>query len=1069
METQDTFTYEAEILPEIEIRELVSFDELVATMPSFVAFTEDEILHHLTQLVEDKHKASVFQTIYDAIRNHVATHPEHVVPILTTRVAEVTDEALQKQLLPALERTNRAPNYQSQMDEIYKITYPLEKTAGSYVPIVPVTVGLEGDVKKRFVLLPKDQIPQRLHGIAYRIQYVTSASYIHERANVHSIPPFPTTEDIIEGKTVDEAEIPFQGVCDLLTDILDTHGLRVHFSRFGYDFDALTEDQITVLVAKLATLSVDKEVAENVATNPADDQAPFTSITRKNMWDAYAQASERPIEMEKYMAAWQSLTTSMQLSTPAVDVPSDVLAIVEGLGENKFTLDDVIANLRYKRSLAEFTTLRSFLDNVQATSQNDIQAMLEQERSRWAMIYDSYVDRVNREFVETYKDMAEIKEGRDEATYIGDVENVLFEEQANQIIEAVDIDTDEDDAVDGSSLVADVDGISIYLTGLSAGCREVLEIVLPKIVKLKNLSGLPLDIEALVAYISSNVVRISRAEYIHASVPTLAVHQRNQLLSMDMERALHMTTFMTPTYIIPPLKEALQTSWKALETDAKNVFFIALAWWVLDIQQKALARDLAFDTMQGFLPCIRKFSPWGPPISSDKGEGVLEYIVCIAKESQLWSFSTEELKLQIMKLWDGDERVDSMKVKYKELGKHVMTMNERAKAANLSLAEAIANKQKQRYLSEYVKAYMLLPGLLASHQPKVNYGCCLQKIGENFRADSDWRDILKRVRDIKDAYAKKRMTMADMPSYMLYTRPVTLMETSDVTNTVTSLALDVPTLFSIEEWLDQWSSLNLSFITPDMVAAAYTDINKTVTLSQKFLDMASTTASTRIPQMHEFLQEKASWSNFDQMLNVILATLHREKATYADDAVERQALDTSITEMIRVKHHMQKLKGVFGDVEYTFVRPLYAYVISRAVCLPSVPEASKTKRLVLTGTYNTNFLTKTVKASLDALKQFMSVKKMPTLEEQKDFITNVREQQKVEVLDILDNKSVDDRHLLLEAKKLGLVKLTQAPTGTSFEEEEKKRQEMEDQEALDEFKYKGVDQDQNDVDNLDDE
>lgn len=1068
METQDTFTYEAEVLPEIEIRELVSFDELVQSMPSFVAFTEDEMLHFMAQLVEDKHKANVFHNLYYAIRNPVKTEPNHIVPVLSTKVVEITDDMLHNEILPELERTNQAPTYRSQMDEILKIMYPLENIRGDYIPIIPVTVGLEQDVKKRFVLLPKDNVPQQLYGIAYRIPSVTSESYIHERANIHTIPPFPTSEDIIQGGKVNESTIPFENVCELISGLTDTHSLRVHFSKYGYDFDTLTDDHMTTLINKLQSFANEADEQDGEIEGK-DDNGVLAVKSRQSMWDAYIQASERPVEIEKYMVAWQSLTQAMQLAAPAVEVPYDVLAIVQGLSENKFTLDDVIENLRYKRTLSEFTTLRSFLENLQETSQNDIAAMLDAERTRWSMIYEPYVDRVNREFVESYKDMAEIKEGRRDDEYIGDVDNVLFEEQANQVIDyQEDVDIDDDTEVNEAAMVGMNDELaSISLSSVSAGCKEVLELVLPKMFKLQSLSGLPLDMQALVSYVGSNIVRISRAEYIQAAVPSLAVHIRNQLLTMDLERALHMTSFLTPTYIIPPLKEAIQTAWKSLESDVKNVFLLAMAWWVIEIQQKALSRELTFDTMRGFLPCIRKFSPWGPPLSADKGEGVLEYLACIAKESQIWSFSTEELKVQIIKLWDGDARIEDMKVKYKELGKHAISMNERAKAANLSLAEVIENKQKSRYLPEYVKAYMLLPGLLASHQPKVNNGCCLQKIGENFRADSDWRGILKRVGNVKDAFAKKRMTMVEMPSYMLYSQTHAPTEVpEDFVNVTKTIVVDTPSQFSLEKWLDEWAEMNVSFITPDMVKAAYTDVNKAITLYQKFLDMAATTTTTRIPQILDFLKERASWTHYDQMMNVILTSFQREKVTHADDSAERGLLETCIGELIRVKQHMQHLKGIFGDVEYTFVQPMYAYIIARAVCLPAIPESSNTKRLVLTGgTYNANFLTKTVKSSLDALKQFVVMKKMPTLEEQKEFITNAREQQKVEVLDILDNKTVDDRQLLLDAKKLGLVKLTQTPTGTTLEEEEKKRQEMEEQEAINEFRYQGADYD-NDADDL---
>lgn len=1065
----DNFTYEAEVLPEIEIRELVSFEELVAALPSFVAFSEDEVLHLMSQLVEDKHKGRVFQQVYNAVIKKRRPSQEHIVPVLAASVEEVTDEKL-TEIIREFEEANEAPNYLSQMDQIAKIMYPLEKLHGTYRPVIPVTVGLAQDTKKRFVLLPKDIVAQELYGIAFRPITTTNQSYLHEKSNTHQIPPFPNTDDIQVGQSIDEAVIDFQRVCDEISTLYDAHSLRVHLSRFGYNFDMLNEQQLQLLISKLKTLIDDDNVGNDKSDLDADSKASMfakPTISRHDMWETFSQALERPIDKDKYFTAWQSIASMMQLAAPAVDIPYDAVEIANGLKDNKFTMEDVIAMLKYERSLAQYKLMKNFLDGIQATSIEDIGPLLDKHRNQWSRIFAAYVDRVNQEFVETYRDMTEVKEGRQEDGYIGDADTYVFEEQANIPLNMNDDDVDEMDDVDVEN-----DGVipnkTYDLSSVSSGCKEVLEHVLPKLMKVKESSGLPLDINALISYISSNVVRISRSDYLQAAVPQLAVDKRNQLLSMDMERALHITQFITPSSIIPPLKEAIITSWKSYESDARSVFILATGWWVLDIQQKALARELTFDTMRGFLPCIRKFSPWGPPLQADKGEGVLEYITCVAKETNVWHHSSEELKQSVMRIWEGDARIDDMKALYKELGKNVASMNERAKAANLSLAEAIENKQKQRYLPEYVKAYMLLPGLLASYQNKVAYGCCLQKIGQSFRADSDWRGVLKRVGNVKDAFAKKRMTMVEMPPYMHYSVANVQDEVHELNNTTSTLSLDPLQQFSFQEWMNQWSTLDLSFITPDMVQMAYSDINKANGLTEKFIQMAAITAGTK-SSFYDFLQAQASWTHFDQALNIIITTLHRESKAY-DDGVEKDALKNGINDLKTAKKHMQNLKGIFQDVEFSLIKPLYAHILSRAICLPAVPESTSTKRLVLTGaTYNTNFLTKTVKATLDELRSFASAKNMPSIDEHKEFITNVREQQKVEVLEVLDKKNIDDRQLLLDAKKLGLVQLVQKPTGRP-EDDDDQNAVVDDEEAgLDEYRYNGQNQDENDMEGLNDE
>jgi len=53
--------YEDEELPEIEIRELVSAEQIAEENPSFSIFSEKEVFAHLRQLFKDDQKAVGFR------------------------------------------------------------------------------------------------------------------------------------------------------------------------------------------------------------------------------------------------------------------------------------------------------------------------------------------------------------------------------------------------------------------------------------------------------------------------------------------------------------------------------------------------------------------------------------------------------------------------------------------------------------------------------------------------------------------------------------------------------------------------------------------------------------------------------------------------------------------------------------------------------------------------------------------------------------------------------------------------------------------------------------------------
>lgn len=1067
----DAFTYETEVLPEIEIRELVSFEELLESMPSFVAFSQDEVFQHMSQLLQDKQRAAAFQDLFNRVRGSNMgkdVHAANVVPILKTQVSETGDEQT-IDLVNALEKTNQAPNYQSQMEEMLKIMYPLENVPGPYItPIIPVTVGLENGTSKRFILLPSDKVSHDLYGAAYRRPNATPSSLLHERVNnTHEIAPFPSLDDVQEGKMPDELHVDFQDICNKLNTVVDVNTLNVYLESYGYSIDSLNEEECAVLVQRLQQLAVTNEEEQETSKISRDEPSRNALIPRKQLWEQFDTLLSAPLTIDKFRILWEGLAYSTQLVQPAVEVPINAIDIAKGLIENKFTLDEVIDNFKYKRRLSEYEQLRSALERFQAVSIEDSTALVEELKEKWQHIFKDYVDRAPKQFVTLYRDLAEIKEGRNDASYLGDVREYVFEEQANQTF--ANADMPDDDEEEDVSEVIESKKPEYDLKDATAGVREVLEVVLPKMDRLKISSGLPLNMDALVGSLTASITRMSRLEYLSQSIPTLSLQVKNQIVLMDMERALHMASFITPTELSAPLKEAIKHAWAALEEDIKSVFVEALAWWVLDLQEKAINRELIFDVTRGMMSCIRKWSPWGPPLQSDKGEGVLDYITCCAKEtSDVWPWASDDLKRLVLDTVNENPKVEGMKARFKELGKAVLTMSEKAKAANISLGEVIENKQKNRYLPEYVKTYMLLPGLLAGHQPKMALGCCLQKLDENFEADSDWKGILKRLRDVKNAFSKKRSTMVEMPAYATFIPEDVPQEGSDINELTSSIHLNVGDMFKIDQWIKSWDEMNVSFVTRSMVEHVYSDANKALTQADKFIQFAINTSG--IKQKHgsfiTFLKESASWTQLNQTLNVISLCLQQQALTYNETSTERQVLHGAQSELVKVKRYMQKLTGILDEVEFALMKPLFIYVISRALCLPAYPETSTNQRLVLQTAVSSGFLSKTIKTVIEALRQMMNSSKMPTFEDQKQFITNMREKQKIEILDLLDKKTVDDRQILLDAKKLGIISLLQKPTDIDDTIEVTD----EDVEQVGEAEFIARDQngDQLDLDNLDD-
>lgn len=1071
----DEQLYESELLPEIEIREIMSLEELMTMDTSFVAFSENEILQYMSQLVEDTHRGKVFHRLFQQLRS-LPEHPstQYVIPILDTEVANHEDN--QYEILQAIVDTNNAPNYISQLNEIYKLTYPLSISLDAPPPhlpssVTPITVGIEGNLSKTYVLLPRDiaYAKQSVIGSAYRIPLTTQSSYLHERANAPEMQRLET--EIVLGKMPHEMIPDFNVIVDRIDSITDLHTLRVYLERFGYDIDRLSQPKMETLIAKLRTLPIDSETEDKKSNSRSRASPPSLALTsRASMWKMFEDMLQHRLDADKFLAMWEMLPSTTQLVAPAIEVPKDIAEIALGVADGKFTLDDVVASLKYQHDLAEYQQVRKLLEDFQSFNAEEAQTNLATMMEKWNIVFAPYTDRMPESFLTEFQELAEIKAGADTSTYLGDPQRVYHDEEHDTIAAVADTDDDPDAYAEVNAEVATrIDPLPIPLHSMSEGAREILQAVLPKIQRIQRASGVPCNFQALVNSLVSKIVRVSRKEYIDANVMGLSMQVRDQIIHMDFDTAIHTASMILPTELSAQLQDVVKMAWNVWEEDTITIFYESFAWWILDIQENALDRTLMFDVTQGSFACLPKWSPWGPPLQADKGEGVLEYLVCVAHDLQIITSSTDAMKRKLLEIIEAEPRTATLKSRFREIGKDVPIMTDRAKAANMSLAEAIENKQKSRYLPEFVKTYMLLPGLLTG-QPRLSSGCCLQKIGADFNADSDWRGVLKRLRDVKDAFAKKRMTMIEMPHLALYERPAP--SVADATTDADAfLPTPIPPIVNIqmEDWLMNWDMSTVTFVSKELLRLTLRDANQAMAQAEKFLQMAKATARLRM-DIFEFLKEKASWTHFDQIINIILLNLQQTCQKSTVGSRQHTILQLYLSEVVMVKRHFQSLHGVWDDIDVQILRPLLTHVIARAVCLPAIPETSNTNQLVMSETVATGFLSNTIKSVLEKLKKYIAVIAMPTMEEQAAFITDMREQQKVQVLSFLDEKNVDDRQLHMDMKKLGLTTFAKRPEPVaSATNEEPPPQGDADYEAEGEreFTYRGVDADNNGINDLD--
>jgi hypothetical protein len=1022
--------YEDEILPEIEIRELLTLEQMLEANPSFVAFTRNEILQHLFDLVPPSNATALTDEIYRIVTQPTSSSlRRNVIPVLRADKIRYDETELDtyEQLLNDIKR---APNYAAQQYLLNKLTYPLEHVAPleddpgfTSASGGPKLVGYGSDPINTTVLLPSDNVEQAIAGAVYVPASVTCESYLYERA---SAPVSSPPSQFIETRDINSVRPTFQNVLQNITHIPDIHVLKHTLLRFDYDFDTLTNDQLAALLNHIRTLRDIEDTTDTVATNLRT--SPF-SVNMRDFYDALKSGITMPsLDKEKYNAIYNAISASIEppqlASVP--EVPLAHGSILEGLQTNKFTLPEVAAFFKTVRNRmiidAAFATLQRYMEIDPEAIPENIETIVK----KWNRCGAKYNDRTARVFLELYKDVTEIKKGADTSMYDGNPmqqPDQIFEEMQ---YEYVDQTTNEEETIVTEESVA-VDG------NYPDGVKEVMIPIIRKMHALSRASGIPVSLSNMTSSIAPRIVRLSFEEMLQQLVPELSQETRSVIASGNYESAMRIAMGILPVPLGTKVQEIVRKMYKEYTAFLKQLFIELFSWYVLTTQEAILEKRLDFDPMtHGMLACIRSWGPYGAPLTKEKDKvGVIYYLAAVAHESAIieeYKWTADELAKAAL-AFISEHRgsaVEQLQTMYGDvLNEHQATI-QKAREANVSLNEAIQMKLKKRILPDFVRAFLYLPLIKETLH---------QKLGPEFVADSDWQDQ-KKLKAVKDQLAKKRMTKAERPPLAWMAK-----EEPDAVVVVSAQLLpprveyDQNQASSFTQWLETCKSENIYLLPPDVIASDPASITNSITRNLNAVVKTLNKRSTAPITVSELTMKH---------LDVVATSLYKTMMQYDNhDEPEYRFLERSISHIGAFKRKWATIPVTRDPIELSLIDTFTRYVVTRAACLPcdSRDANDRTGKLSLSDRVTSGFVTNTLSRTFNSLATSFQNGKMPTLEDQQAFITKMREIQKVQTLQILNNQTEEERLLMVEAKKLGLYKPTidysnVATIETEYQEEE---------------------------------
>lgn len=1037
----DDVIYENEVLPELEIEEVLTLEQMLEFQPRFVAFREQDMLAYIQQLLKSTpQRAEMFARLHkQVVIKPLSNHKESTAPHtrVTYRPLGLTRKNFEDaNFVGDMNEAKQASSYAVQQMGVDRVMFPfaLDDDVSSITLTRPT---LEHDATIMLAngsyshILANDPLQVHVEAARWDITPAnTHPDYVFD-APLPMASPQPQWIEWKEGESLELAEWILKrvrpAVKDMLraiTEPLDIHTLHRILAKYGHDLTTLSITEFEALqqhmrgVFETSTAEPDASDDTTSAIAPSKFTTQFVSLpdtlTSETTRAMMLKKDDAAVRMEQ---AYFSMLQSIPPLPPQIPLPSPA-EIAKDLQSGSVTMETIAEQLIH-------WYMRWFLDNLSRFMDRYTQTHIEMDQ------VDRYVRRLQNvggsimltstfDFINRYSDVAEVKEGNDTSMYDGTpslVPETVFEENANEeYIQNIVNDEEEDTShlyvVDNESFALPLDELA-----LSPGQKESIMHAWNHICIIQQASGLPLDAQSVLRWCKQYIQRPSRVQQIMAKVQGISemVASRivNDRLEVALERIQDLHSKEWRDALLASYKE-IQFEWLASWNETLRL--IMTRWWI-ELCWQSVQGTLHFTPLQGMVRYIHMWGAYGPPMQPDAKSGILHYLVEVAQfivsGLDARSFKEEMKNLAVERM---AKDLEDLQVAWEKLqaSGHIMNQSERARLLLENTIKALKNKQTGvDVLGGFLPGMIYLPQLLPHKRISKKaaswiQGCCAAPLDETFQADNDWRTQLSALYKIKRFLAKERWSVqarsvlngfskdtdkAHMPQESRpCSQPVTTEELEDARSASDIFGINLQD--ECWQWIPR-SHMDMLTKQPNMVEGWAKGLIEKMYPSEKNKSAAVFRALSQITSM----------SSLISFLNRI------------GKNVQETSNNAEMAELLsRMKMCLRNVPS--GKVSYALI----LYVSTITLGLPATIEQGQwsipphTTRQELSAIWNKHYHTCT---------EWNQIGVMMNANEVQSFITKVREQQKEISLQRLDVLSIEDRQILLDAKNLGLLRIVE--------------------------------------------
>ena len=1000
----DDIIYLDEEIPEINYFELVSIDEIIKNNPNFIAFSREEIYNELFNFVKTKPKTECFLKLFYEIVNK-KTNVDNFIVIADANRGNFEDLNIEE-FIADLKKYDKINDANLAFASKNKLWFPLNYDADNdklrFKAEQKTVIELSED--NNFVVFKDDETNIPIIGVYFYSPVCILDDYLNDKIMSHLYKPIKydsinTTsdnenfEDLIKSYKI---KIP---VDKIDKDNYNYSSINNLLKKYNYNLDNISQDDFKIIKDHLNILNTN-ETIEKITYNSIQIKAIELNNPRFTFFNILKELKilvDITIKSTDIINKQLKIFEKERSVVKKLDITNDLYSIVTNLDDKNY--DKVITNLRDLRKNIILDGAISKLELFNKLNKKNIINQLDELEIRFELLKYSFIDIYKLNFL-CSDDEHEIHIGTDETNYEGIPIKIG---QSNEKEDHYEYDDEKEEIDLDETQFNKYYNNQFYL--IESGFIELLKITLPYLYRMQKISGLPINYDMIVSYLFNNYRTIeSKINIIYKYFPDIEEDELNLYLKKSIK------------YILINAKDKMINAMNEYFNNFKNVIYDIIALWSISIQKDIIHETLFFNQEKLFPECEHLWDEYGAPYDMESKKGVMVYLSCIFREVYGDLYKDEYANLVPL---DDDYKKIIMSNISDKYGKELLTMAKiKAKQVKVNIGRKYYDtlydllKRKEykgdSFLKAYIDALIYMPAIKFVKIHKYLQGCCLEKIDENFTSDLYFKTDRQDLKKAKEKLTGKRVF--NMPRYKRFF----IKKSKKIINSDNFIGIHNPIKYEIissdlQEWL-----MDLKDLKDLKKPTVFTE----ELISKLLLSVFKTTENYKEQYIHYFnnkelkqLFHNYKFDNYKQISSIISKILYKY---LKNDALY------FITIINNTIDELNKLNSIITEDNIKEIDSIRRIAVIRLMSLPSSIESVVNKKFIPSIDIDKEIYQELLKEIVISIINNIKNCHMLDLTEQIDFINQIREKNKFDILARMNMKTREDKEIEKELKKYGL-------------------------------------------------